>query len=782
MAISPHSSPNRDSQPSVIPQPRTPTQQGPLTGSHLHQLQQQHHQQQQHQGHATPSRRTPDSIGPLSGPHSILAISPRKRTVEQDDHHSKNAATTPRRKAVALASLSTPVEAGFFHSKSRSRTNSGKTIQQPAGFVAQADPQMDEKLLLEIVRQFGLDKQTDSFTTSTVTTSETGHNSGQLQPAALLSGGSYPPANDWQELRQEYTYNAPPQGQSQATFERHQAVSSGQSTSCVPTDLSRLRVQGDQRDNGLDGAVSQYGQGASADNEAWIWQNMQQGQQNFPDTFVDQYNEQDRSPFVNSVHPTPSGNPAIPLGSYNPQPFGFSFHDDDEEQAALRCFQQLERLTAEQALRVLNSVRHLFEGEANGFTGFASNAAAILPPTLPHFPQYPHAQHNQYEVQNERHQSRQGQRTIYGTMPAPPRQGGSSTSPRNAVHHGVGIHDSEAAQGSALAAEQRPSTAPGSQRANHAPTARTPPEATEHRSLSPASDANRSTSRASVSTPRPSLFRPPPIAPPTRGASDAKGADGCRAVSECLTDSQVTDSRSATPASASTTATSVVTRGKSTSEDPDTSTSFDGTKTISPTYQWYGTLNQCEIADLQERFGHIVLCPGFTTGFAKVIDSCQRVIIPGSTQGYKVTIKRMERYMEKASDVRFSWWPQALSDLNMEEIFISDVLKGLDHDRWEQYRQAYKTQVTRRSSLAKSPSVKKRPSDEFDAMPGSSLSKPNKRRKSDATAPVKTPPNGMDSPKKVSEKLKSAKAKCKEVEGNDATLKAEKESPGALQD
>ena len=121
--------------------------------------------------------------------------------------------------------------------------------------------------------------------------------------------------------------------------------------------------------------------------------------------------------------------------------------------------------------------------------------------------------------------------------------------------------------------------------------------------------------------------------------------------------------------------------------------------------------------NLLRLYGSIVLCPGFCTGFGKVTDAENRAIIPGATQGFKVTVKRFERYRQKAQDAKYAWWGQAMQtkepDESMKLITIGDVIRGLDMRRWDEYRRAYKMHAARRASKSKSPrSGKKRLSEE----------------------------------------------------------------------
>lgn len=578
MAISPRSSPHHDSQ--VSGRPCTPTRQGSTSTTH-----------NQHHGHSTPSRQTADCLDPLAG----IANSPRKGPKEQSDQHSPKANRTPKGKEGTFPSLSIPVEATFFHNngnKSRTRTNSGRTNQQHTETLPQSESHVDEQALFQFIQELGLDRNASSV--STDTGSSTDQHIENLQPTSLPVGGSgvsYPPANGYQELRPELTYSALSQGQSQSPVDRLQSATQiNQASSCVPADLSQLPVRHQQPDNRSNGQVNQSHIRPSAENDVWWWHTVQPGQQHFVDNIASQPNEHDRTPFVDHEHNVYNDYSAFPSGAYNSAPFGFTFHNDDEEQAALQCFQILERLTPQQAVRVLNCVAHLFESEVSGFGGAV--APASLPPPLPlHHSQFSHTQHNQYAPHDEApQQSRQSSRTIYATMPAPAHQSVSQDA-RAVVHHGAG--DTDAAHGR----DPRSRRAPSPQRSSHAQGTRTPPRGTEYSALGSSSDAvGRSSATAAFSTPRVTLFRPPPpITTPINGTGDGKRPADRRALSECPTDSHLTDSRSATPASASTAATSVVTRAKSTSEDPDTSSSFDGLKTVSPTHQWCGVLTETEV-------------------------------------------------------------------------------------------------------------------------------------------------------------------------------------------
>lgn len=98
-------------------------------------------------------------------------------------------------------------------------------------------------------------------------------------------------------------------------------------------------------------------------------------------------------------------------------------------------------------------------------------------------------------------------------------------------------------------------------------------------------------------------------------------------------------------------------------------------------------------------------------------DAENRAIIPGATQGFKVSVKRFERYRQKAQDPKYAWWSEAVQTKELDEslkfITVGDVIQGLDMRRWDDYRRAYKLHAARRASKSKSPRCgKKRLSEE----------------------------------------------------------------------
>lgn len=98
-------------------------------------------------------------------------------------------------------------------------------------------------------------------------------------------------------------------------------------------------------------------------------------------------------------------------------------------------------------------------------------------------------------------------------------------------------------------------------------------------------------------------------------------------------------------------------------------------------------------------------------------DAENRAIIPGATQGFKVSVKRFERYRQKAQDPKYAWWSEAMQtkelDESLKSITVGDVIQGLDMRRWDEYRRAYKLHAARRASRSKSPRCgKKRLSEE----------------------------------------------------------------------
>ncbi|CAO1614609.1 unnamed protein product [Sympodiomycopsis kandeliae] len=111
---------------------------------------------------------------------------------------------------------------------------------------------------------------------------------------------------------------------------------------------------------------------------------------------------------------------------------------------------------------------------------------------------------------------------------------------------------------------------------------------------------------------------------------------------------------------------------------------------------WRGCLTEDEVKKLNVEFGDEVVCPGYTARFGNA-DGWGRVYIPGAAMGYGQARRKLLGWKDKnLKDEKFNWWPRKANEELIELIRVSDILRGLDTDKWEAYRKRYKKFVVDR--------------------------------------------------------------------------------------
>ncbi|CAO1632157.1 unnamed protein product [Sympodiomycopsis kandeliae] len=115
-------------------------------------------------------------------------------------------------------------------------------------------------------------------------------------------------------------------------------------------------------------------------------------------------------------------------------------------------------------------------------------------------------------------------------------------------------------------------------------------------------------------------------------------------------------------------------------------------------FSYRGVLKDSEIQQLQDQFGEMIICPGYTGKFGGQADKMGLLSIPGALSNFWEATRKFKGWRTKGkTDTRFSWWESEVSEKGLPFVKAKDILDGLPIDVWRAKHAVYKKAMMARS-------------------------------------------------------------------------------------